>query len=210
MSYYKELKQILVRILKSDFDQMNKEEIEEKVNELFLAYKQFLGKNSEDQSSGILLESLEKVLHKEDVIVSYAYGAYISNRIAHDILEKKNPITEQKILIHEDLKFIERRKQLRKYAFASKDMFIQFIIEQAKQSPEYEVCRRIDEQGKAVLEVNLTNYYAREHSFKSDVVISMHIAESYLSHALKTLQKGKVVGNKKIDEILNRYDLEDR
>lgn len=196
---------MLKETLTSDFKNMQKSEIEDCVHHLFLLYKQMIDEERQ-------LESLEKILKKEDRIIAYAYGAYISNQIARIGKEKEVLIEWESLQELKQLKSDERKRKLKKYAFANKDMFIKQIIEESKNNSKYKMGWTIDRNGRFLLNVNVTNYMQyplkerKKKGFPEEIIISVHVLDPRLSKKLTELEKYPKKGSRPI-AIFNPCDL---
>lgn len=197
MLYYEEIKQQLKESLKNDFNKMQKTEIEACICSLFLTYEQLSSSKKESQ-----LENLQKILGKEEVLIAYAYGAYISNQMARLFKDKDFSIKWRNMNQLKTLKNKERKRELRKYAFANKDMFIKQILEESKRNSKYKIGWEMDEGGMHILNINVTNYKQypfkerRKRGFPEDIIISVHVLDPRLSKVLTKLEKYPQRGSK--------------
>lgn len=196
MLYYEEIKQVLEENLKNDFSKMQKSEIEDCVNRLFFLYQQIIGK--EGSSS----ENVTQILKKENTIVSYAYGAYLSNKIAHMVEEKDIVISWENLKELKNLSEGQRKMELQKYAFANKNMFVSQVIQQSKNNSKYKIGWATDRDGRHLLNINVTNYMQypfqerKKRKFPKDVIISVHVLDPRLSKGLIKLKNYPVRGSK--------------
>jgi len=202
MLYYEEIKQQLKETLKKDFNKMQKTEIEGCIYNLFLTYEQM---NSSKKK--IQLENLQKRLEREEVLIAYAYGAYISNRMAHLFKDKDFSIKVKNLNQIKTLGNGKGKRELRQCAFANKNMFIKQILEKSKQNSKYRMGWAMDEDGVHILNINVTNYKRKKKGFPKDIVISVHVLDPRLSKVLTSLEKYPRRGSKP-DKVFGKYDVE--
>lgn len=244
---YDTIKKTLLEVLEVNFDTANKKEIAGSVDNIFLIYKylQDFSLRQEFEHDGnskfykqlgieyheadeyrkriIKKDSIKDFLEKEDLLISYIYGGYISSKIAHACYQTSFYSEELKEKIYsgpgyfkfwpQSLNTPEIKKELKKYAFSLKNMFIKKVIDEGKKKKYSDaVTYSKDTNGKPVLSVNVKYIYdndgnvinyREEFEEASAGIISVHVIDKELMDAIQSLQEVNIEHSMNPQDILN-------
>ena len=220
--FNKELENVIDEFLKIDFQNLKKVELIEHIDYLYQYYKKIfeyrssitdkkiarrnvlLGINEKEIMGNVEKLSrnhIKSLMENEEETISYLYGAYISNRIAHEFKtksrRKRNNINENRIA---------------KKFYALKSIFTKYLVDKLRETTRYEFAWEKDNDNDAmILTVSITPYSKKkvqeyhEKTGKSaeHIYISLHVVDPNLTNVIKDLPNRKLAKGNKPIEIFN-------
>lgn len=223
--FNRELEDFIERFLKYDFQSMEKEKLIILIDELYQYYrkifefrnnitdKKIAKRNvllglSEKETLGnverLNRDSIKSLMESEEDVISYLYGAYISNRIAHQFKTKSR---RKKINGNEN--------RIAKKSYALKSAFTKYLIDELKETSRYKFGWEEDKENESIiLTVSITPYsdkkiqkYYKETGRKVEhIYISLHVVDPYLTNIIKDLPNQELIKGSKPTEIFNLSD----
>ncbi len=224
--FNKKLEEALNYFLQYDFEGIKKEKLMEIVNELYGYYRQIvedqcderdkrrfrnnmvLGLNeteTKNEEDRLKRDNITCLMKDEEEVISYVYGAYIANRIAHQF---KTNTRRRKMDLNQG-------NRIAKKSYALKSLFTKYIIDGLKETSRYEFGWGKDEKtGHIALSINITpysnkklyEYHKRTDRNVDNIYISIHIIDPELTNAIRDLPENILIKGNKPTEILNQAD----